>query len=117
MFVKLVIVFFVLLSHINQAYSKTYISQVGPNFSYPWGISKIDNENVLITEKEGKLKTINVVTGKTITIKNVPKVLYLSQGGLLDVFVENRNNNTYVLMCYSKPEGYFLAPLFFINPF
>ena len=57
MFVKLVIVFFVLLSHINQAYSKTYISQVGPNFSYPWGISKIDNENVLITEKRGKLKT------------------------------------------------------------
>ena len=52
MFVKLVIVFFVLLSHINQAYSKTYISQVGPNFSYPWGISKIDNENVLITEKQ-----------------------------------------------------------------
>ena len=49
------------------------------------------------------------MSGKTITIKNVPKVLYLSQGGLLDVFVENRNNNTYVLMCYSKPEGLFAS--------
>ena len=107
MFIKLIILFFVFLFHINQAYSKTYISQVGPNLSYPWGVSKIDNENVLVTEKEGKLKTINIVTGKTTTIKNIPKVLYISQGGLLDVFVENRNNNIYVFMCYSKPEGIF----------
>ena len=101
MFIKLIILFFVFLFHINQAYSKTYISQVGPNLSYPWGVSKIDNENVLVTEKEGKLKKINIVTGKTTTVKNIPKVLYMSQGGLLDVFVENRNNNTYVFMCYS----------------
>ena len=107
MFIKLIIFFFFFLFHINQAYSKTYISQVGPSLSYPWGVSKIDNENVLVTEKEGKLKTINIVTGKTITVKNIPKVLYLSQGGLLDVFVENRNNNIYVFMCYSKPEGIF----------
>ena len=107
MFIKLIILFFVFLFHINQSYSKTYISQVGPSLSYPWGVSKIDNENVLVTEKEGKLKTINIVTGKTTTIKNIPKVLYMSQGGLLDVFVENRNNNTYVFMCYSKPEGIF----------
>ncbi len=107
MFIKLIILFFVFLFHINQAYSKTYISQVGPNLSYPWGVSKIDNENVLVTEKEGKLKTINIVTGKTTNIKNIPKVLYMSQGGLLDVFVENRNNDIYVFMCYSKPEGIF----------
>ena len=52
MFIKLIIVFFVFLFQINQAYSKTYITQVGPNLSYPWGVSKIDNENVLVTEKE-----------------------------------------------------------------
>ena len=103
MYIKLVIVFLISLFHNNLAYSKTYISQVGPSLSYPWGVSKIDNENVLITEKGGNLKKINIVTGKSTTIKNVPKVLYLSQGGLLDVFVEKRNNNKYVLMCYSKP--------------
>ena len=103
MYIKLVIIFFISFFCINLAYSKTYISQVGPSLSYPWGVSKIDNENVLITEKGGKLKKINIVTGKSTTIKNVPKVLYLSQGGLLDVFVEKRDNNKYVLMCYSKP--------------
>ena len=55
MFIKLIILFFVFLFHINQAYSKTYISQVGPSLSYPWGVSKIDNENVLVTEKDVKL--------------------------------------------------------------
>ena len=75
MFIKLIILFFVFLFHINQAYSKTYISQVGPSLSYPWGVSKIDNESVLVTEKEGKLKKINIVTGKTTTIKNIPNCL------------------------------------------
>ena len=103
MLLKLIIIILVYLFHFGSAYSKTFISQVGTNLSYPWGVSKIDNENVLVTEKSGRLKKINVVTGKSITIKNIPKVLYLSQGGLLDVFVENRNNNTYVLMCYSNP--------------
>ena len=56
MYIKLVIVFLISLFHINLAYSKTYISQVGPSLSYPWGVSKIDNENVLITEKGGNLK-------------------------------------------------------------
>ena len=51
MYIKLVIVFLISLFHNNLAYSKTYISQVGPSLSYPWGVSKIDNENVLITEK------------------------------------------------------------------
>ena len=64
MFIKLIIVFFFFLFHINQAYSKTYISQVGPNLSYPWGVSKIDNENVLVTEKEGKLKKIILLLAK-----------------------------------------------------
>ena len=56
MLLKLIIIILVYLFHFGSAYSKTYISQVGTNLSYPWGVSKIDNENVLVTEKSGRLK-------------------------------------------------------------
>ena len=88
---------------IDITYSKTFISQIGPNLSYPWGVAKIDEKSVLVTEKSGALKKINVVNGNLKNISGVPEVFYMNQGGLLDVYVNHRDNKIYVFLCYSSP--------------
>ena len=42
------------------------------NLNNPWGSSFINNEEIIITEKSGKIKLVNVVSKKTIEI-NSPK--------------------------------------------
>ena len=51
----------------------------------PWGSSFINNEEIIITEKSGKIKLANVVSKKTIEIKHNLNFLEYGQGGLLDI--------------------------------
>ena len=57
--------------------------------NYPWGMTFIDDENLLITEKSGGLLKVNITNGKTDnikhSIKNIPYLGGGNQGGLLDV--------------------------------
>ncbi len=96
--------FFVFIISIlaNKCFSETLIKQVGPNLDYPWGISKIDDENVLVTEKPGQLTIVNTSEGSITRIKDSPNVYYIDQGGLLDVYVEKRNSDIHVFLCFSK---------------
>ena len=68
------------------------LEKITNSLNYPWGMTFIDKENLLITEKNGKLYKINVNNGKKIeifhTIQSVPylnKVTGPQQGGLLDI--------------------------------
>jgi quinoprotein glucose dehydrogenase len=57
----------------------------------PWGSSFINNEEIIITEKGGKIKLANVVSKKIIEIKHNLNFLEYGQGGLLDiVYKENK---------------------------
>jgi quinoprotein glucose dehydrogenase len=57
----------------------------------PWGSSFINNEEIIITEKSGKIKLANVVSKKIIEIKHNLNFLEYGQGGLLDiVYKENK---------------------------
>ena len=86
----------------NKSFSETLIKQIGPNLDYPWGVSKIDDKNVLVTEKPGQLSIVNTSDGSITKIKNSPNVYYIDQGGLLDVYVEKRNSDIHVFLCFSK---------------
>lgn len=75
---------------------------------YPWGMSFVDNENLLITEKNGRLVKVNVSSGKIKEIKhNIQSIKYkgknisYGQGGLLDVL----NHENYVYFSYSHDHG------------
>ena len=57
----------------------------------PWGSSFINNEEIIITEKGGKIKLANVVSKKIIEIKHNLNFLEYGQGGLLDIiYKENK---------------------------
>ena len=61
----------------------------------------IDDENLLITEKEGRLLRINITTGEQFNVSHNLNVLTGSQGGLLDVLY----HNNYVYFTYSYNHG------------
>ncbi len=75
---------------------KYKLEKVASSFDYPWGLTFIDKDNLLVTEKNGRLVKVNVKTGKTLDINhNIQSIRYdgesiaYQQGGLLDVYSHN----------------------------
>ena len=68
----------------------------------PWGSSFISNDEIIITEISGKIKIVNIFTGKLAEIEHNLNFLEYGQGGLLDIlhkdnfiyisYTENREN-------------------------
>ena len=102
MFVKNFILILICLIPFNCAFATIEVMKIGPNLSHPWGISFLDNNNVIITERGGHLSIINLKTGKLSKINNTPKVFNVGQGGLLDVHVERLDGKINIYLCYSK---------------
>ena len=68
---KILILSFILsLSFTLQAFSKNHVLIKVINLDSPWGSTFIDNNNILITEKYGKIKLINLNKNKIIIINN-----------------------------------------------
>lgn len=91
-----------------QDYKKTktkfYLKEITKGINHPWGITFINDEDLLVTEKNGKLIKINTKTGKKIEIKHdIQNVEYKkkffgsAQGGLLDILY----NKDFVYFSYS----------------
>ena len=74
------------------------LEELSKGLSHPWGMTFIDNENLLITEKSGRLLKINIATGKQIEINHQLNIFTGRQGGLLDVLFHNQ----YVYFTYSQ---------------
>ena len=72
------------------------------NLDAPWGSSFINNEEIIVTEKSGKIKIINLINNNVSEISHNLNFLEYGQGGLLDIlfndnyiyisYTENRNN-------------------------
>ncbi|MDA7572640.1 PQQ-dependent sugar dehydrogenase [Candidatus Pelagibacter sp.] len=68
----------------------------------PWGSSFINNNELIISEKSGKIKIVNIENGNTNEINHNLNFLEYGQGGLLDIiykdglvwisYTENRGN-------------------------
>jgi glucose/arabinose dehydrogenase len=74
------------------------IQQIGPSLENPWGMDFINDSELLVTEKKGRIYRINISDGSSSEIHNVPKVSSTLQGGLLDIIY----NDGVVYYCYSK---------------
>ena len=68
------------------------------NLSYPWGSTFIDNNNILITEKSGAIKLINIKNKSISVINHNLNFLEHGQGGLLDILF----NKNFVYISYSE---------------
>ena len=74
------------------------IEQIGPDLSHPWGIDFVADNIVIVTERNGRMKRINITTGDTVDIKGLPDVFARKQGGLLDVI----SHDGLLYFCFSR---------------
>ena len=61
------------------------LTEISAGFNYPWGMTFIDDVNLLITEKKGKLFKFNVNSKLKEEVNHNLKIVAIGQGGLLDV--------------------------------
>ena len=55
----------------------------------PWGSSFISEDEIIVTEKSGKIKIINVETKELLEVQHNLNFLEYGQGGLLDIIYQN----------------------------
>ena len=71
------------------------------NLDDPWGSTFVDKNNLLITEKGGAIKLININNKSINLIKHNLNFLEYGQGGLLDILFDN----DFVYISYSENRG------------
>ena len=77
------------------------LEKIVDDMDKPWSLSFIDQENIIFTEKSGKLYTLNLKTKKILEIKHNLSVLEVGQGGLLDVLYDKGQ----IYISYSENRG------------
>ena len=82
----LILIFFFTFSNLHALEFK--LEKVIGGFDKPWSLSFIDQENIILTEKSGKLKVLNLKDKKVSEIKHNLSVFEVGQGGLLDVLFD-----------------------------
>jgi len=87
-----------LLSSIVSAEEKINLLEISKNLSEPWGMTFIDDDNLLVTEKTGEIIRIDTKTGQKFSINHELDFFYYGQGGLLDILY----NDGYVYVSYSE---------------
>ena len=93
------LIFFLIIGGISNAF-EIKLNKI-ESFDNPWGLSFIDQKNIIITEKSGSIKIINLDSKKVGIINHNLNILEDGQGGLLDVLY----NDNYIYVTYSENRG------------
>ena len=98
---KKIFIFIFFFLSFNLYAQEIKLEKIVDSFDKPWSLSFIDEENIIITEKSGKLYTFNLKNKKISEIKHNLSVLEVGQGGLLDVLYHEQK----VYISYSENRG------------
>ena len=74
------------------------LEKIAQDLKFPWALTFLDKNNLLVTEKNGGLFKINIENGEKKKIKhNIQHLPYLGghQGGLLDTYFNGDDNFVY----------------------
>ena len=81
--------------------SEIKFENIFDDLNKPWSLSFIDHENLIITEKNGKIFTLNLKNKSKNEIKHNLSLISLGQGGLLDIlYYDNK-----IYISYSENRG------------
>jgi len=79
------------------------INKIAEGLGVPWGMVFIGPDQILFTERNGKIGILVPASGKIIRITGGPKVMRSGQGGLLDVAVpSDYKPGDWIYFTYSK---------------
>ena len=93
-------IFFFLIS-INVTFAKNFNFEKIVDLDDPWGSTFISNDELLITEKSGKIKLINLNSKEISEVNHNLNYLEHVQGGLLDILFKD----SFVYISYSENRG------------
>ena len=97
---KIILFFLSFLFSINSFANEIKISKI-VDLEDPWGSSFINDKEIIITEKFGKIKLVNIETKKISNIKHNINFLVDGQGGLLDIIYKD----PHIWISYSEDRG------------
>ena len=92
---------FLLIFSSSNSYSENYKFTKIIEINEPWGSSFINDNEIIITEKSGKIKVVNIVSNEALEIKHNLNFLNVGQGGLLDILYKDN----FVWVSYSEDRG------------
>ena len=85
---------------------KIRVSVVTKGLSHPWAIAFLPGGDMLITERDGRLRVVRAGVLDPQAISGVPQVRTDGNGGLMDVALHPRfSENSLVYLTYTKPVG------------
>jgi len=81
---KIVLIFFLIIKS-TLTFAEDYNFKKLVTLNSPWGSAFINDEELIITEKGGKIKVINIINNKIVEINHNLNFREHGQGGLLDI--------------------------------
>ncbi len=93
------IFFFLLFS--SKSFSENFTFKKLADLSDPWGSSFVNDKELIITEKTGKIKIVNIISEEVYEVKHNLNYFVHGQGGLLDIIYQDN----FLWISYSENRG------------
>ncbi len=90
-----------LIFQISNSFSANFNFKKIASLEDPWGSSFINKDEIIVSEKGGKIKIINIDTKEILEVKHNLNYLVYGQGGLLDIIYQNNE----IWISYSEDRG------------
>tara|TARA_B100001175_G_scaffold197096_1_gene167296 strand:- start:826 stop:1887 length:1062 start_codon:yes stop_codon:yes gene_type:complete len=97
---KIILVFFLLIKP-SLIFAEDYNLKELISLKSPWGSTFINNEELIITEKGGSIKIVNVVNNSLIEVDHNLNFREHGQGGLLDIIYKDN----FLWISYTEKRG------------
>ena len=97
---KIILVFFFLIKP-SLIFAENYNLKKLVSLNSPWGSTFINNEELIITEKGGNIKIVNIVNNNLIEIDHNLNFREHGQGGLLDIIYKDN----FLWISYTEKRG------------
>ena len=98
---KIIYVLILLLVFGSKSYPQNFKLEKLVKLDAPWGSSFISKNEIILTEKEGEIKIVNINTKNIFNVEHNLNFLVDGQGGLLDIL--HKDNNIWI--SYSENRG------------
>ena len=98
---KIFLLIFIFLHFHSVSLAKNLKFKKIASLDKPWGSSFISNDEIIITEKGGKIKIVNFLTSNQKEIEHNLNFLEDGQGGLLDILYKNN----FIYISYTEDRG------------
>lgn len=91
------------IREIGQNYPGIRLEQVVTGLGVPWGMALLSADQLLLTERGGIVRLLDLETGSSVNLAGIPDVVAEGQGGMLDVAIgPNYATAGWIYFTYSK---------------